>query len=1155
MKNSHLFLYFLLFSVIISFAIPLHAFSSNYLFHNISLSQGLSNPNVKSVFVDSYDYIWIGTQNGLNRYDKGKIKTYKRNPELSETLPDNNIIEIFEDGRDNLWVICSTGVAIYNRDKDSFVAVDTDGRPLRARSHHLQHNGVLFGGAGSIFFYDYATRTVTQRPTQGGSDKYYSAIHPWGRDRLLLTTLRDGIWIYNTKSGDVEPSEVYHGKRIMASHVDSEGELWLSEFGDGVMRVNHFTHPTRITKVETGENGVVRDILETEPGKLLFATDGDGIICYDKSTGVSERIDFDSDAPSTLRSANCLFHDTDRHYVYAGTVRGGMVSIKKSPLKTFRGVPETEALTVTSILTDNDKTWVGFDGDGLMEFNREATNNLLPVPSTAGMKVVSIDNFDPRHLIISTYDNGLFLFNKEREEISPVPKFISQISEKYRRSGIPIDVKRLPGNRIALISDKIYLSDLDGKKVAVLEPEGPSNKLKVFHNDMGNLFCFGENRVYAVDLDEDSLSTIFKVPGAVIECAAYDGDRYIYAGTSSGVVKYDFDTGNVSPPDKSMPGGSGVTAMTVNEDRIWLFALGKAFAKNLVNGAISVFGPDDGVLPNEFIYKAIVSSPHQILIGGVNGLLRISLPSMEDYIRQDIPPPLSLREVFIDGLPVEINGGTARLPDSYNTVRLRFTGAGTHPLYPDPIRLFIGSKGINSTIETTDNTLTLGHLQASQGGKYDIYASTLGPDGNWNEPVFMGAIMVPVAWWRKPIVIVAISILALATIVLATAFYTSKRRQRRNKIIEQNRRQSLEKEAGYLMNLNYEIRTPLTIIYSRLKSLLDNLDSKKENEEAMREELDNIFRNTNKMRDIINTTVELWKTSDLNTGEKLQLPDISKLLPGNTEIEDSDNSDFDMSHLTVIIVEDDPELRELLSEALGKLFRRVIEASNGNDALTHIKNSNPDLIITEARLPELSGIELCSIIKKTRQYSHIPVIMLTTRLEELSIINGSNFGADNYLTKPFDVAVLEQRCVSVLKSFDRVKQWYRRQASDIIPEDKRHSNDAEAFLLEIKKLIEENVNQTGFGVDDIVAKMLMSRSTLYAKFKELTGQSLGNYINDYKLNRAKELLAHTNMTMVEISDALGFSTQRYFSTFFKERTGKTPTAFRLEVKQPEAETA
>ena len=131
----------------------------------------------------------------------------------------------------------------------------------------------------------------------------------------------------------------------------------------------------------------------------------------------------------------------------------------------------------------------------------------------------------------------------------------------------------------------------------------------------------------------------------------------------------------------------------------------------------------------------------------------------------------------------------------------------------------------------------------------------------------------------------------------------------------------------------------------------------------------------------------------------------------------------------------------------------------------------------------------------------------------------------------------------MLRSFHRVKQRYKSQAADILSRD-NYNNEAETFLLKIKEVIECNISQPGFGVEIIVEKMLMSRSSLYSKFKELTGQSLGSYIDEYRVTRAKEMLTTTDMTMSEISDALGFSTQRYFSTFFKKKTGMSPSQFK-----------
>ena len=1286
-KNQIFFSFFCAIFLALS---PFCAFSRDFLFSNISLPDGLVNPSVKCILRDSKDYIWIGTKGGLNRYDRGLMKTYKRNPSLENSLPDNDIIDVFEDKNGQIWVICSTGVVKYNPYKDNFVPITTiDGNKLRARSYLLIPNGIVFGGAGNLFFYDYSTGKITRRDTHGGSDKYYTAIHPWTRDRYLLATRWDGMWLYNTKTGDIEQSNVITGDRIMASHIDSDGDLWVSEYGKGITHIDRSGKIQPVSVAGLDSEGIILDICDHKD-YIIIATDGEGIISYDKSSGITRRIDEYEDSPRPLRSVNRLYKD--RHgLIYAGSVRGGLYYIHPTPLKTISLTSENEDFTITTLLNDHQKVWVGIDGNGLIQYQPYDHDRITPVESSFGLKIVSIDNFDDKSLLVSTYDNGLLLFDKNTLKFSEAPNWMQKISEENKGKGLPIDVKRLPENRIALVSDKIYISDLQGTRVAVVEPKGPSTRLRLFYNDIGNLLCYNDNEVFNVDLDEENINPLFKIQDK-IECAVYDGNRFIYTGTSSGVMQYDFETGEVTmaEPESRMPPGTSVTALAYNDDELWIGAMGQIFLRNTRDGGIRGFGPNDGVSPNEFIYKAVLSTPQYLLMGGVNGLLKINLKDLNDYDIAKTRVPLSLSEVIVDGLPVSMNGNQARLPDEYSTVKLRLAGGSTNPFDPNRIRIFVGNKSNSSAIETTDNSLTLGHIQATQGGKYNIYASMREVNGQWSAPTQIGAILVPVAWWRKPIAIIIICILAALALGFGIFFYFYRRKNNVMNKVEEKRRQSLEKEVGFLMNLNYELRTPLTLIYSRLKLLTDSVNKGEISEQKMLKELDNIYRNTGKMRDIINTTVDLWRSGDMKTGEILEKTEVSLLIkeilnelkgyihdkkllvktdgvkeneeilcdlrratiallnvfrsvishareksevtlmtkgdddqlrieitfyndqshgageelryadylmalmdgeltytrnedgkpsiivmefprelkrqsinaenmPGtevdalsfheaNEDFVQRDElSGFNLSHLTVLIVEDDPELRELFMNSLSSLFSRVLEASNGKDALTIIKNSNPDLIITEARLPQMSGLELCRTIKKTKQYSHIPVIMLTTLLEEMSISNGNNFGADNYLTKPFDIGVLEKRCYSVLKSFDRVKQWYKSQVSDILPQDKRHTNDAETFILKVREIVEQNISKQGFGVEDIVNQLLVSRSTLYGKFKDLTGQSLGNYINELKLTKAKDMLANTDMTMVEISDALGFATQRYFSTFFKEKTGMTPTSYRNQL--------
>ena len=1238
------------------------------------------------MFRDSKDYLWIGTKGGLNRVDKGKINTYRRNPAIKNSLPDNEICEIFEDEKGKIWVICNTGVASYDYASDSFQTIMVDGHPMRARSHLLTPSGIIFGGAGSLFYYDYKSGKITIQPTKGGSDKYYTSILPWSRDRFLLSTRWDGMWIYNSKNSEIEPFPLFQGKRIMATLIDNDGDLWISEYGEGIHLISKSGNNIPVPIPEFSEPTIVLDILECG-GDIFLASDGQGVVKFNKPLRKSERIDLNDNFPSSLRSVNCLYSDKFNN-IYAGTVRGGLIYMHETPFQTIGLTPDFDTFTVTSLVENANRYWIGIDGGGIVLYEPDNANLLTPMIQTEGLKIVSMDNFDDNSLIVSTYDNGLYLFNKLSGELSQAPNWLQKISDDNKSSGIPIDVRRLPENKIAVITDKIYISDLSGSSVSVIEPErNKNNRLRVFYSDMENLLCYSDQEVFRIDLDEETATSLFQMKGKFIECAAFDGVRYIYAGTSSGIEQYDFETGVLSSPLYRLPPGSGVTAITCNDNKLWIGALGKLFTRQTPNGIIRGYGADDGIVPNEFIYKSIISTPKYLFMGGVNGLLKINLNNIEDYDSKRVSLPLQLAEVFIDGFPIEMKGNVAHLPDDYTRVKLRLTGGSPDPFNKESVRLYIGENNLNSPIETTDNSLTLGHLQSSRGGRYDIYASVIGTDGNWTDPTHVGAILVPVSWWRKPIVIVLICLLAVAAIGLALFYFFSYRKDKIRKRDDLHRRQSLEKEVGFLMNLNYELRTPLTLIYSRLKILTEKVSDRNFPHDKVIEELDRIYQSTGKLRDIINTTVDLWRSGDMKTGEVLENTSVAQLIKEVIEETKSDANDkkitvdisgvmenqtmlcdlrratvamlnvmrsaishaaektkisidtkdyedniriiinffndnshgageefryadhlmalmdgqltytrydkdrpseivmdfpkelkrqsqnsenligtaenarilelekkkldkldevsgLDLSHLTALVVEDDPELRELLLASLSSIFNRVLDATNGKDALMAVRNFNPDLIITEARLPQMTGLELCRILKKDKEYSHIPVIMLTTRLEEMSIANGNNYGADNYLTKPFDITVLKKRCESVLKSFDRVKQWYKSQASDILPSDRRQSNDAEAFILKVKEIIEQNISKSGFGVDEIVAKMLVSRSTLYSRFKELTGLSLGNYINDYKVNRAKEMLSTTDLTMVEISDSLGFTTQRYFSTFFKDKTGMTPTAFR-----------
>ena len=243
------------------------------------------------------------------------------------------------------------------------------------------------------------------------------------------------------------------------------------------------------------------------------------------------------------------------------------------------------------------------------------------------------------------------------------------------------------------------------------------------------------------------------------------------------------------------------------------------------------------------------------------------------------------------------------------------------------------------------------------------------------------------------------------------------------------------------------------------------------------------------------------------------------------------------------MVEEDNDLCMFVAQQLSMYFGRVLHAFNGKDALLLIRQYQPDIVISSVMLPIKSGLELCRTVKTSPETSHIPVILLTAIKEGSALENGYGAGADSYLSKPFDVNVLLTRCRNILHTRSVIRNRYASPEA-ASSSKKQMANADETFILKVNRIITDNISNPEFSVDTVVELMASSRSALYSKFKEISGMTIGAYIADYRLRRAKELLLESSLSVSEISEMLGFSSQRYFSTFFKERTGMSPSTFR-----------
>ena len=269
--------------------------------------------------------------------------------------------------------------------------------------------------------------------------------------------------------------------------------------------------------------------------------------------------------------------------------------------------------------------------------------------------------------------------------------------------------------------------------------------------------------------------------------------------------------------------------------------------------------------------------------------------------------------------------------------------------------------------------------------------------------------------------------------------------------------------------------------------------------------------------------------------------------------EPTDNSSYKPSPQTapsLLIVEDNPDLRNFLHQSLAESYR-ITEAQNGQEALETIAQEQPDLIISDIMMPVMRGDDLCQTLKDNMETSHIPIILLTALGDRESILHGLNVKADSYVVKPFDIDILKANIASVLTNKEILRKRFSQldYQTENLPKEVQEtpglSLDQE-FLEKITKLVIKNLGKD-FNVDDLCLEMGMSRSSLYNKVKALTDHSPSDFIRQTRLKEGASLLRSKKYTVAEVSDMLGFSDPKYFTDIFKKYYGMTPSAY---MKQP-----
>jgi signal transduction histidine kinase/DNA-binding response OmpR family regulator len=244
----------------------------------------------------------------------------------------------------------------------------------------------------------------------------------------------------------------------------------------------------------------------------------------------------------------------------------------------------------------------------------------------------------------------------------------------------------------------------------------------------------------------------------------------------------------------------------------------------------------------------------------------------------------------------------------------------------------------------------------------------------------------------------------------------------------------------------------------------------------------------------------------------------------------------------VLVVEDTLDMRSFIKTFLEEEKFIVVEAGNGREGINMAKGIIPDIIISDVVMPDVDGYRLCRELKQDIKTSHIPIILLSVKFTESEIIRGLETGADDYITKPFNMDILLTRIKNLIKQRRQLQQ--RIQLETVThPEELGLSSLDDSLIKNMQETIEKNLSDPEFGHAELAASINMSQPSLYRKVMALTGQAPGKFIQSYRLKRSMDLLKANYGSITDVAFAVGFSSSAYFTKCFKEKFGRLPSDF------------
>jgi signal transduction histidine kinase/ligand-binding sensor domain-containing protein/DNA-binding response OmpR family regulator len=858
----------------------------------IGIQNGLSNNVVTSIFQDSKGFVWVGTYDGLNRYDGYGITIYRNIIGDSTSLFSNNVNSVSEDAASNIWVANQKTLSIYNRVTGRFRS------PLcrlagSAVPHRLEDNVIsllpvgktMFAGTqkSGLFRFGFSGDQVTgvQIPlivNGRTSTTYYAADIARSPDQRHLYVLVQGEGLFEYDSTGqalrlVSPLAV-PGNTLQA---DVNGDVWAgAESGLYRLPANSHTFETVTGSI------AVKDITRGSDGNLWIATDGDGVWLLPPGTTSPQPLADLSpghQSPVNSNSVYCIYEDKSRRK-WIGTLRGG-INILAQDAARFRKVvyngPDKKYIVdnfIFSFCEDRDKNiWIGTDGAGLRCWNRSANTfrNFKHEPGQPGTLssnfVTSILNDGANGLWLATWKGGINRFNPRTGRFRQYPC-------------LNTETHAVNENVWALLNDshnRLWAAAV--RNGGLYRYNAHADRFDLYDGHLKELQCLAEDRSgnlwggdYASLIRLDTLTRRhqFYTIGNVVRCIFEDHRHRFWIGTQEGgLLLFNRETGTCQrfTTSQGLPHNTVLRILEDSRGDLWLSTYNGLSRFDPARQQFTNYTQADGLQSNQFSFQAaLLLSGGDMLFGGIDGFNIFNPLAIPE---KRLTGNLLLSGLTVNNSPIgdhpayikqALQGEIRQVELPYNdaSVSLDFVYLDNNPVPGVEYAYFLEGWDKHWNYVQKGRRANYSSLRE---GTYTFKVKASYSEGEWGKEEQLLVITVLPPWYRTRWAYTLYALLAVGLLLVYVLYNNRQARLRYQvqlaRVEMKNEKELNERKIDFFTNISHEFRAPLSLIINPLKDAL-----RKEQDATARRELTVVYRNAQRLLRLVDQLL-LFKKADV----------------------------------------------------------------------------------------------------------------------------------------------------------------------------------------------------------------------------------------------------------------------------------------------------